>query len=273
MWRDVKDEKMSSGQLSLRHALASKGEIVGTFLNLGSPLVTEVVAASGFDWVLVDLEHGAGDEAMLIGHFHAANLHGVSAIVRVEAGDRMRCARALDFGAQGIMLPRIRTAEEVREALSLMRYPPAGTRGVSLMARANRFGAPSSTPLDAVNDAILCFAQIETLEAVACVEEIAEVDGVDVLFLGPTDLSHAMGRPGRTDDELFENAAQRIASAARNSGKAAGVLVRHVDQVKKYRTMGFQVFAVGSDSAMLAEAASRTAAWFHVEPAALLGAG
>lgn len=251
---------------SFRVAVRDGREVVGTFLNTGSPLVTEIVASAGADWVLIDLEHGAGDEADLLGHIHASSLHGSAPIVRVEAAERMRICRALDFGAAGLMLPRIESPDEVCRALSYMRYPPDGQRGVSLMARANRFGAPNTRPIHDVNNDLVLLVQIETVAAVECVEQLASIPGVDVLFLGPSDLSHAFGAPGQFAASRFQEAARAVADAASASGCQAGVLLRSLADVPAYRQMGYRVFAIGSDGAMLSSSMASTVRWFAENP-------
>ncbi len=230
----------------------------GTFLNLGSPLVAEVCALSGFDWLLVDLEHGAGGEEALVGQILAGAAHGVPVVVRVESAERIRVGHVLDLGALGVMFPRLDHAAEVVEAIRHLWYPPRGDRGVAGYNRARRFGAdPRSN--DEVNDEVLGIVQIESASALAEVDAIAALEGVDVLFVGPSDLSTSLGIPGELQSPTFLAALERVATAATRAGKAAGILTGDPAGAPWYHEHGFSFVAVASDSALLRSAAVRAA--------------
>ena len=181
---------------SLRARVRSGEPTVGTFVNLGSVLATETCALAGFDWFVVDLEHGAGGEDALVGQVLAAGIHQVPVIVRVESAERIRSGRVLDFGAAGVMFPRLDSADEVATAVRHLRYPPEGDRGVATYNRACGFGMRPDA-LETANDKVVGVVQIESVSALAEVEAIAHIPGVDVLFVGPADLSHALGVPRR----------------------------------------------------------------------------
>ena len=156
------------------------GEAVhGCWLNLGSSLTAEIVGVAGFDWVLIDLEHGAGEEKDVLSQLQALEHTTTAAIVRVENGDRQRIHRVLDSGAEGVMVPRINTAEEARLVVSGLRYPPEGSRGVAKMVRATTFGKNFIEYSSTANENILGVIQIETIEALTHLDEIAALDGVD----------------------------------------------------------------------------------------------
>jgi 2-dehydro-3-deoxyglucarate aldolase/4-hydroxy-2-oxoheptanedioate aldolase len=239
----------------LRQRLAAGETLVGTFLNLGSPLAAEICGLAGFDWALVDLEHGAGTEAELIPTLQALRHTGAAALVRVEANERPRFARALDAGAAGVMVPRVDGADEARAAVASMRHPPDGVRGVAHMNRGAGWrlgGADDADPL--------CVIQVESEPAVREAAAIAAVDGVDVLFVGPSDLSHAMGIPGRLEHERFRAAVADVVAAARGAGKAAGILLRSGSGLEQALDEGFRFVGIGSDSLFLAEGARAAAA-------------
>jgi 2-keto-3-deoxy-L-rhamnonate aldolase RhmA len=231
---------------------------LGTFLNLGSALVAEVCALSGFDWLLVDLEHGAGGEEGLVGELLAGAAHDVPMLVRVESAERIRVGHALDLGASGVMFPRLDTADEVATAISHMSYPPRGDRGVATYNRARRFGGDTRTTSE-VNDALLCVVQIETSLGLSHVADIAATPGVDVLFVGPSDLSTALGSPGQLDAGVYLDALDRVVAAARSAHVAAGILVGDVDGIEAHLERGFTFVAVASDSALLRRAATAAA--------------
>lgn len=244
---------MPDVRASLAESIRAGDDTVGTFVGLASPLAVEVCAASGLDWVLLDLEHGSGSEEQLNGTVVSARAYGVSTLVRVETAARIRIGRALDSGAAGVMLPRISGAEEAAEAIRHLRYPPAGDRGVANYNRAGRFGlAPVDTAQ--ANSSVLGIVQIESASALAEVEQIAALDGVDVLFVGPMDLSHDLGVPGQFEAPVYLAALDAVVAAAQRHAKTAGILAGSADAANNYRSLGFRFIAIGSDSTILARA-------------------
>ena len=244
---------------ALRARLRAGEPTLGTFLNLGSPLAAEACALAGFDWLLVDLEHGGGGEETLVGQLLAAATHRVPAIVRVESAERIRAGRVLDLGAAGVMFPRLDTAREVAEAVTHVRYPPVGDRGVATYNRACGFGLRTDV-LDTANDAVMAVVQIETRRALEEVDAIADVPDVDVLFVGPRDLTHALGVPGQTHAPEYRAALRRVVAAARAAGISAGILAADREAAPAYVDDGFTFVAIGSDSTFIAAAAQAAAA-------------
>jgi 2-keto-3-deoxy-L-rhamnonate aldolase RhmA len=232
---------------------------IGTFLNLGSALVTEVCAMAGFDWLLADLEHGAGGEEALVGQVLAAAAHDVPLIVRVESVERVRVGRVLDLGAAGVMIPRVEDASQAARVARWARYPPDGERGVATYNRACGFGARPEALLTA-NDRVRVVLQIETSGALADVEEIAATPGVDALFVGPRDLSHALGVPGDFAAPVYREATDRVAAAAAAHGIASGILAKDREAADRYAASGYRLIAVGSDAGFLMEGARRVVA-------------
>ncbi len=244
------------GIIDLRSRLAAGDTLFGTFVNLGSPLATELIARAGFDWLLLDLEHGAGTEADLLANLHAIGATPTAALVRPASGERLRIGRALDLGAHGIMVPRVDLPEEAREAVSFMRYPPDGVRGVALVTRGAGLGALGHGDVRAVNERLLGIIQIETPSAVEHAAEIAAIDGVDVLFVGPTDLSHSLGVPGAFDDPIYLDAISHVVAVAEAEGKAAGILLRNAASLQRHRDLGFRFIGLGSDGAFVVDGAA-----------------
>ncbi len=239
----------------LRARLAAGEPTVGTFVGTASPIAAEVCAAAGVDWIVLDLEHGAGGEEQVRHVVPATGAYGVPTVVRVESAARIRLGRVLDLGAAGVMLPRMESAEEVREAVRHLRYPPRGDRGVATYNRSCRFGLDPGA-LDRADDEVLAVVQVESPSAVDEVERIAALDGVDVLFVGPRDLSHALGVPGDWTAPAYVAAVERVRSAATAHGKACGLLVPDGATVAERWTEGWAFVAVGSDSTLLAGALS-----------------
>jgi 2-keto-3-deoxy-L-rhamnonate aldolase RhmA len=243
---------------TMKERLAAGETLLGAFSNLGSPLAVEALGVAGFDWVVLDLEHGGGHEADLVGQLHGAAAGGLHALVRVESLERARAGRALDLGADGVMFPRVDGRDDARSAISALRYPPAGTRGVATYNRACAFGTRPQA-IDEAAGRVLGVVQIESPAAVAAADEIAATDGVDVLFIGPGDLSHAMGIRGAFGDPAFRAAVTRVIAAAEGAGKAAGILLAGADKVAGAIDDGFRMIGVGSDSSLLVHAATAAA--------------
>jgi len=233
--------------------------LIGCFLNLGSPLGAEMVGKAGFDFVVIDLEHGSGTEADVLPQLQALASSGTRSIVRAESHVRQRSHRVLDLGAHGIMFPRVETAAEARACVAALRYPPAGVRGVAAMNRACDFGLSFRDYFENHQDLLLSVLQIETVEAVRNVEEIAAVEGADVLFIGPLDLSTSLGILGQFDHPDFIAALKKTAAAAANNGKSLGILMPKPGDFDHYYDLGFRFLASGSDGAMLNTAARNLA--------------
>ena len=237
---------------AFRARLLAGEPVFGTFLSTGSALSAETAGRAGFDWALVDLEHGFANEATLVAELMAVELSGAATLVRVESNAPLRIGRVLDQGAMGVMVPRIRTAEEAAAAASAMRYPPSGTRGVALSVRGAEYGGASATDVGLIDEGLTTIIQIENDAALAAVEQIAAVPGVDLLFVGPNDLTHSMGIPGRFDDPRYLEALALVAGAARAAGKAAGVMLRNPGEVRSHFELGYSFFAISTDASLLA---------------------
>lgn len=236
------------------------GEFVGgTFLNLGSSLTAEMAGAAGFDWVLLDHEHGPGSDTTLLHQLQAVSATPATSIVRIAANETPRFKRALDAGAEGIMVPYVSTAAEAAAAVAALRYPPRGIRGVSKMNRSSAFGAGFDASLLHAHEWLVTMVQIETREAVDNLDAIAAVEGADVLFVGPLDLSTNYGMSGDYTNPDFAEILRKVAAAARRAGKAAGILALDASHVPAWRELGYTVMALGSDGGG-ANAALRAAA-------------
>jgi 2-keto-3-deoxy-L-rhamnonate aldolase RhmA len=229
------------------------GEVMlGVGANLGSSLTVEMIGAAGFDWTWIDCEHGAGDYSELIPQIQAASINNAPAIVRIAWNDAPRFKRVLDLGAAGIMVPYVTSAREAEQAAAAMRYPPEGVRGVARFNRACGFGQDFDTYFKQANDSLLTVVQIETKESVERADEIAAVDGVDVLFVGPLDLSVNMNMAQEFEHPEFEQALDKVAEACRRHGKAAGILLPRLDLLASWTAKGFTFLVVGSDGGCVA---------------------
>lgn len=252
----------------LRRQLTSGDTVLGCFLSLGSMLTAEIMGSAGFDFALVDLEHGAGDERDALPQMQALAGTGCAALVRVESTQRQRVHRVLDSGAHGVMFPRIDSPEEAAAAVAAMRYPPSGVRGVAASNRACAYGANFRPYLEGTSN-LLTVVQIESPTAVENADAIAAVDGVDVLFVGPFDLSFSMGILGEFDNPDFTAAIEATGQAARRHGKYAGILLPAGHTVAAYHSRGYRFIASGSDAMLLASAARSHAQSLESQRAAL----
>ena len=219
---------------------------LGTFLSLGSPTVAEVCGKYPFDWILIDCEHGAGaSEDALFRTLQAMGPTHAKKIVRLGEPSHAQIQHALDWGADGLMIPHVDTPDVARRALDSMLYPPAGRRGYSRSVRAFGYG----TALPETPPKPFLYAQIETAEAVENVDAIAAVEGVDVLFVGPADL--AFDLKARQSPLAFDDCLARVAAAAKTAGKAAGILTRDDAQVADRLALGYTHQAVDSELGIL----------------------
>ena len=232
--------------------LALSGEWMGgTWLNLGSSLTAEIAGKAGFDWLLVDLEHGMGDRHELVTQLQAIDATAAAPVVRIAWNDAVLFKRVLDLGVSGVMVPMVNSAEEARRAAAAMRFPPEGVRGVARMNRASDFGPSFTEYFKKANSQLLTIIQIETKVAVENLDEIAAVDGIDVLFVGPLDLSVSLGVPDQFDHPVEQEALAKVVRACRKAGKAPGILVANEDQLKQVKKLGFTFVAIGSDGGAL----------------------
>jgi 2-keto-3-deoxy-L-rhamnonate aldolase RhmA len=251
----------------LAQRLASGDTLYGTFLGLGSALAAEACALAGFDWLLVDLEHGGGDESELLPQQLAADAHGVPMLVRVESTQRIRAGHALDLGATGIMFPGIESAEQATQAIRHLRYPPDGDRGIATYNRAYGFGLYPQR-LDTANDRVISVIQIESRQAVKRLDEITTVPGIDVLFIGPRDLSHDLDVPGDTAAPAFQDALRQVLAAADAAGLATGILAPDAAAARRYADQGLRFIGIGSDATLLTLAGKHAVDSVHDTPRA-----
>jgi 4-hydroxy-2-oxoheptanedioate aldolase len=219
---------------------------------------------AGFNWVLVDLEHGAGDYQNLLYQLQAIEGTPAAPLVRLAWNDPIRCKRVLDLGPSGVMVPWINSSDEAKRAVAAMRYPPVGIRGVASMNRACSFGVDFDDYFSRANNGLLLLAQIETRQAVEAAGEIAATDGVDVLFIGPLDLSVSLGIVRQFDHPDLTSARAAVVAACREHGKAAGILVTKEDQIGQVVAEGFTFVGLSSDGALVAEGMRKLAVAFKL---------
>lgn len=242
--------------MTFRERILAGERLFGCWCGLGSPLAAELAARAGFDWVLVDLEHGAATEGELLAHLTAIEAAGATALVRPQSGERLRIGRALDLGATGVVIPRLDGVAQASEAMTYLRYPPDGVRGIALFTRGARLGAVAHAGVRDLNAAIVGIVQVESPGAVRDAGAIAALDGVDVLFVGPADLSHSLGVPGRFGDPTYQAALRTVVEACRANGKSAGILLYDPASFGPHLELGFTFVGLGADASFVANGAA-----------------
>jgi 4-hydroxy-2-oxoheptanedioate aldolase len=232
---------------NLKKRIQNGETLFGCWVNLGSSVSAEIVGAAGFDWVLLDFEHGSGSEQEILHQLQAIEHTNAASIIRVESFQRQRIHRMLDYGAEGVMVPRIDNPQDAELAARALKYQPEGLRGVAKLNRATGYGTNFVNYMEKEQHNLVGIIQIETAESLNHLDQIAAVNGVDVLFIGPLDLSTALGITGQWDHPQYLDAIKKTAQAAKNAGKACGILLPSPDEFQKYYDLGYRFIAAGSD--------------------------
>ncbi|HKP80230.1 MAG TPA: aldolase/citrate lyase family protein [Phenylobacterium sp.] len=236
---------------------------LGLWCTLSTAFAAEAVAGAGFDWLLLDTEHSPGDVLTVLGQLQAlAGFGEVAAVVRPASNDPVLIKRFLDLGAQSLLIPYVQSAEEARQAVAAVRYPPHGMRGVSALTRATQFGRYADYAARA-DDEIALLVQIETQAGLDALEEIAAVDGVDGVFIGPGDLAASLGLIGQLSHPTLVGAVEDAIGRIVRAGKAAGILTSDVQFAKRCQDLGTTFTAVGVDVGILARGADALARQFQ----------
>ncbi|MEA5456167.1 HpcH/HpaI aldolase/citrate lyase family protein [Sinomonas sp. JGH33] len=253
---------------TFRHALeqaraeGSASAKIGLWVCSGSPLVAEIMAGSGADWLLIDAEHSPNSLESVLAQLQAVHGYPVLPMVRLPWNDAVLIKQYLDLGAQNLLIPMVNDAEQARAAVAAVRYPPHGVRGVgSALARAARWNRIPDY-LARADETISLAVQIETAEAVANVEDILAVDGIDAIFIGPSDLAASMGYLGQQEHPEVITAVERCLAAAQAAGKPAGVNAFVESTARRYIDAGARFVLVGADVAILARSSEELAARF-----------
>lgn len=234
---------------------------IGLWSSLCSNLAAEVIAGSGFDWILVDTEHAPNELPMVFNQLQALAGGTAAPVVRPAWNDMVLMKRLLDIGAQNLLIPYVQTAEEARAAVASTRYPPRGVRGVAVSARGSRYGRMKDY-YQRIDDEICVIVQIETQRALENIEAIAAVDGIDGLFIGPSDLAADLGHLGETNHPEVRAAIENALNRIRKTGKASGILAPIEADARHWLSFGCVVLAVGSDIGLLARQSEDLAAKF-----------
>ena len=239
----------------LRRRLAAGEFLLGTWVTLLDPAVAELLSGSGFDFLVVDGEHGPHATADLQATLIATKASGVAVLARVGANEPVRIMHALDAGATGVVVPQARSVGDVERAVAWCRYPPAGLRGIA-PRRAAEWGRRSAEYLAIANEAVVCCVQVETAEAMADLDAMLAVPGLDAVLIGPNDLAAALGHTGQLDHPDVEAAIARVLEGGRHTGVPVGIWAPNAPAAAiARREQGFAFVTIGADYVFLAAAA------------------
>jgi len=257
-----RDEAMELPKNRFKRAIADGELQIGLWSQLAGATTAEVLADAGYDFVVIDAEHAPNDVLTVIPQLQVLDRSPTSAVVRLPWNDLVLTKRYLDIGAQTLLVPYVQNAEEARQAVFSVRYPTSGGRGVGTMHRANRYGRIKDYLTRAATE-ICLLAQVETEEALDRLEEIAAVDGLDGVFIGPSDLSASMGHVGNPNHPDVQAAITAVPRRLKAIGKPAGILTPVEAEARRYIEAGYVYVAVGSDLGVLANQTAALAARFR----------
>lgn len=244
-----------------KHAIAAGDKQVGMWSTLCSPIVAETLSYSGLDWVLIDTEHSPNEAPDVMAQLQAMAAGDVTPIVRPAWNDAVLMKRLLDIGTNCFLVPFVQNADEAAAAVAATRYPPEGVRGVSVSQRGNKFGRVEDY-FQRANEEICVLAQVETPTAAEACSDIAAVDGIDGVFIGPSDMAASMGHIGNAKHPDVVKTISDAAEACQNAGKPVGILAFNVDDAEAYFDAGFTFVAVGSDLGAVTRSADALAKRF-----------
>ena len=238
---------------SLKKRLVAGETLIGTVITLPSPEIAEILAAAGFDWLFVDLEHSALDFQSAQALLQAAG-NKIFCVIRCPSNEEVWIKKSLDLGADGLIIPQVRSAQDAERAVQFSRYPPLGARSVG-MARAQGYGQTFQHYIDSANDDIALILQAEHIEAIANIASILQVPGIDCVFVGPYDLSGSMGKIGQVTDPGVLEAIAAVRQACLSANVPLGIFGATPDSVRPYISQGFKLIAVGIDVMVMGSAA------------------
>jgi 2-keto-3-deoxy-L-rhamnonate aldolase RhmA len=239
-----------------KHLVKAGKRTAGAWVQLGSPLTAEILARAGFDWLLIDLEHGPGDILNLAAQLQAMNGTLATPMVRAPWNDFVVIKRILDTGVCGLLVPYVNTGEEARAAVQACRYPPQGIRGVAGSPRAQGYGQNVQAYLQQANDEILLLTAVETPLAAENLDDMLSVDGVDGIFIGPMDLATNMGYLGNPGHQRVQDTIARIEDKVLKSGKVLATISGNWEQAQHLYERGYQMVTLMADGTSLAKLAA-----------------
>lgn len=242
---------------TIKTRLAAGETVVGTFFSIDAPDLVESGALCGFDFGIMDMEHGSFYPRSAAGMVRAAECRGMAPLVRVSDSRESTILKALDIGSHGIVVPQVNDGAEAERIVAACHYHPVGRRGLGLVRASDYGSVPVPEYFARVREQLLVVAQCETREGAEHLEEIVRTPHIDAVFLGPFDLSQSLGFPGETDHPEIRETAARLVRLCRETGKAAGTFALNGEQARKRAEEGFRFIALGTDMTLFASAVRR----------------
>jgi len=253
----VESNGRAAAENPFKVSLRNGGVALGFWNSLANPMLAELVAEhGGIRWMLFDAEHAPNNVHTLMAQLQAIRFSGIPAMVRPVRNHPVEIKRLLDIGFRNLLIPSVQSADEAREAVRATRYPPNGVRGVSAYHRNNGYGRIADY-FEYIDDAIAVIAQIESIEAMDRLEDIAAVPGIDALFVGPGDLAASLGHLGQVKAAPVQEAIRAIGRRARAQGCTIGIAAGTMEDVARYRDWGYSLCTVGSDVQLFRQAVGR----------------
>ena len=247
----------------LKKKLENKSNIIGPFMKLPSPAVVEIAALAGFDFVIIDCEHGPLNMLEAENMIRAAHLSNMSAVIRVGENNPNMISRALDIGADAVQIPQISTKEDAINAVKSSKFSPLGERGVCKYVRAAGYSSmDKSEYFKYANENTLVIIHIEGLEGIENLDQILEVEGIDVIFIGPYDLSQSLGIPGDVNNIKVEEKMREVVNKASAKGKIVGTFVDDIDAANKWKSLGIQYMSYAVDVGIIYDSFKRVTKGF-----------
>lgn len=242
----------------LKEKLENKSNVIGPFMKLPSPPVVEIAGLSGFDYIIIDCEHGPLNVLEAENMVRAAHLANISAVVRVGENNPHMISRALDIGADAVQIPQISTKEDAINAVKSSKFSPLGERGVCKYVRAAQYSSmDKSEYFKFANENTLVIIHIEGMEGINNLDEILEVEGIDVIFIGPYDLSQSLGIPGDVNNIKVEEKMKEVVNKVSAKGKIVGTFVDDINTANKWKSLGIQYISYSVDVGIIHDSFKR----------------
>ena len=250
---------------TVKEKLLKREPTIGAWLQAGSNVTAEVMAKAGFDWLMVDMEHGPGDMMTLLSQLQAVSAYDIVPFARAPWNDFVTIKRILDTGVQGLLVPYVNSAQEAAEAVKACKYPPEGFRGIAPSPRAGGFAMNGLDYLSHANDEIVVMIAIETPQGIECLDEILAVPGIDGIFIGPMDLATSMGFFCTPTAKAVQDNVRLIEKKVLDSGKFLGTVASDYAQAEKLYRRGYSFVTAMSDTTSLGKLAIATVDSFRAD--------
>jgi len=239
---------------TLKEKLKNGQPCLGTFIRMQGSMTIEILGEAGWDFVVIDMEHGIHSVSDLLGMKRAAAAAGISTVVRIPSPTEIDVMRALDAGGEGVQVPQLRTIEQIKTVCAAARFAPLGNRGSCAYTSSARYTfTPYAEHIETSNEQVLVVIHIENKESAEMIDEILEVPGIDVVFCGPWDLSQSFGIPGQTQHPIVKDTIKKVVSKCKAKGVSSGMFINKIEHMTEWLEAGVTYFTYGVDVGLFAE--------------------